>query len=253
MSRSFGPSFHDGFELTEEKLRRLHDLAVQRIKRATTNPMLTYKLRYKNNATKLDFTSLDEVILETHGGNQIIESLLIEMKEPQSSEITFEFIWPNNLGQVSMRYRIYGDEDWAKVTYTELQVKIEGIKDFSFALLLYKPLFASVAILLEGLVGIHLVASIIVLISHSSLPIIPFGAPLSTLVAETVFLIATLSTIWVGFFFFPTYNFCWGDYASKVQKRRNMGNRILTTVWGIFVAGILVSVISYIITAGIHV
>ncbi len=64
----------------------------------------------------------------------------------------------------------------------------------------------------------------------------------------TLVLILLATSFRVISYFFPPYNFCWGDYVEIFDRRQNVGKFIITGVIIALMIGIIASIVANIIT-----
>ncbi|HYT40832.1 MAG TPA: hypothetical protein VEP90_00670, partial [Methylomirabilota bacterium] len=72
--------------------------------------------------------------------------------------------------------------------------------------------------------------------------------PAGVLIASVVFLVLLLTGFFAIIYFFPPYNFCWGDYLTTFQKKQSTGKYILTVVIFGLVLSVAGSIIATLIT-----
>lgn len=280
-------AFRNGFLLTEQEFRRMHDSMTQQIKKVVgqDNFSTAFELKFRNGAIA-ETSLLDDVFSQENSGTASIHRLrmkLIENKDEYPHVISVEFTNVDaefDLSLVpSIEYLIIGnDRDWVFITSSQIDDRISKIKRFApnqlatrkgffvtAFLMFFISLLISVLTLssvgkdtrtlraldvvseqwksgeihdpVEALLAIEKVKADPSIgtaqILHEPTAFIPF--------AILVFLMLGVIIWW---FFFPIYNFYWGDYIKIFDRKQSIGKFILV---GIFIS-IVISVFSNYLT-----
>lgn len=218
-------NYHHGFILTEQDLWSIKDDIEQQMERETKEDVIiAFELTYKNGA-KATKASLNDVISENNGGKWEIRGFKMEaVNRSRSLRIRIEFRVPpvpanrdNTTRPYSISYYILGNErDWVYLTSSKLDDRIARIKGLPISDYGIFPIII-------GFVG----AFLLVGITNGSHPTyIPIGIKISLYLAALLFIIGGITAI----YYFPRYNFCWGDYLTKFSNRRAVGKYIFNTI-----------------------
>ena len=123
-----------GFELTEQELRRVHDVADQQMKRGLPDGKYetAYEVRYQNGAIA-EPKSLDEILAQENWGSTSIRlvtlTLADNLKDPKTKiGVTFaDSVAMDN--ERSIAYEVEGeDRDWVFVASSQLSERISRIE-----------------------------------------------------------------------------------------------------------------------------
>jgi hypothetical protein len=231
--------FSNGFVLTEQELRRIYALMVQRIKQIVNDDDIVdvFELKFKNGIV-VKKASLDEIISENNSDKWEIQELkmgVLSKSRPSEVQIGISFKKINSPSKKdemhsSIYYFILGDDrDWVYITSSELDERIAKIKQY--------------LMVFYGLLAIILGTFILIM---SLIIFFPPGSSGPSLSDEIIALFVSGLIISGGIaviYGFPSFNFCWGDYIGIFNKRQTVGKFIIFTV----IIGIVLGIISGII------
>lgn len=135
-------SFQQGFELTEQELRRIYDVMSQQISRVVNSPKSSFEIKFRNGVISEPLT-LDEIFQLENIGSGAIERLQVQISDgadkPEYS-IKIEFINTASeaeSGTDSIKYTVIGsDNNWVFVTSSQIEERISRVKRFAFNRLL---------------------------------------------------------------------------------------------------------------------
>jgi hypothetical protein len=155
-----------GFELNEQELRRIHDVANQQMKRALAEKEYEaiYEVRYQNGAIA-EPRKLDGLFDEENWGSSAIRSVQMRFSaetSPSKTLIQIGFIDANFNGtDASIRYLIEGeDRDWVFVASSQLSERIARIQRFNYAGLFGSRYFLPLAFLSILLIAVGITTSV---------------------------------------------------------------------------------------------
>ena len=145
--------YKSGFELNEQELRRLHDVADQQIKRALSNAEYEtlYAVKFQNGATS-EFNLIDEVFEGENWGSSATRLVALrfrEMAQSPKTKIEIYFADPSACdGRESITYRVEGqDRDWVFVASSQISERISRVERQNFASALSARYFPLVFVL----------------------------------------------------------------------------------------------------------
>lgn len=129
-----------GFELTEQELRRIHDVADQQMKRILTDGKYetAYEVRYQNGAIAEPKT-LDEIFEQENWGSASIRLVALRFAdklETPKTKISVTFADPDAIENADrpIFYEIEGeDRDWVFVASSQLSERISRVERFNWA------------------------------------------------------------------------------------------------------------------------
>lgn len=254
--------YKKGFTLNEQELRRIHDVAFQQMKQliGADNVTSIFRMRSKNNFLA-EKNSIDEIIVENNGGEWEIQQLTIlvlDKKELESEKlpvpsirIVFEkpeirdnynpffFIYPSIYSTIRSE-----DRDWVYITSSQIEDRLLRVQHFSLKLLLPKVIRNFIVPLIGTL--LFLLLFLIFFIPVNSFHFLNITMlPTSDLITGIIALFLFGSAILTSIYFFPPYNFDWGDYRSSLEKKHSRGKFILTVI----IIGIIINVVAAFISA----
>lgn len=230
-------SLSNSYVLDEPELRRIHQVLTEQVVQAYKSDDIrtTFNLKLKNQMT-FDKTSLDEIFAESNGGEHAIQELEIDITNRSSRDnISISF---SKSEFRSIRYTINGnDRSWVTISQSVIEERIRNIKR-SFIL---TGTFRFLSQVSSGIIAfvmiIFFLTSFVELLTKTT----PSGGITVSVKDAIVFLIGFILLaigIFSYFFFFPPYNFCWGDYIKIYRSRQSIGKFILIVV----LIGIVLSV-----------
>jgi len=131
----------NGFDLSEQELRRIYDSLIQQMDRVNTpeapNLVVTFEVKFRNGVIA-EPTSLDEILGFENIGSGKIERLKILFQKGLDSSTTnihLEFVdidSETEIGSDSISYSITGnDRDWVFITSSQLEERLSRIKKFA--------------------------------------------------------------------------------------------------------------------------
>jgi hypothetical protein len=261
VSTEVSQSFNHGFVLTEQELRRIYDTALQQMKQIVGNNEigLSFKLKYKNNFTA-EKSTIDEVLSETNGGVWEVQDLEIEIEETEVGKK-----YSTNENKIVIRfnrtkpflspitYEIKGkSRDWVYLTASQLDDRIAKIKYFSLDHLRNsEPIQITFFILLIAIVA-SIVFMIILFLFTSTKFTLNVGflswVRINNLIIGFIAVILLAISIITGIYYFPAYNYCWGDNRSVFDRKQSRGKFIIIVLIIGLILSILGSVISTYVT-----
>jgi hypothetical protein len=206
-------TFNHGFIIDEQELRRIHSLALQQMKRVIGEDELAekYEVKYKNDLVT-ETACFDEIFSENNGGKWEVQSLTIGL----GTKISQSTLWLNRpqirlslkKGSRPITFSVEGENrDWVHLTGSQLEDRIAKVKR--------KNLWNGQ---LWGAISALAIVTFIFLVVVSFLRLSAAARTLSILLAILSGLIA-LSPFYIPYFF-PAYNFMWGDYLDTFNKRQ---------------------------------
>jgi hypothetical protein len=242
-----------------------------------------YELKYKNGSVSYS-SSIDEVLDQENFGSAAITRLRLDMSDhTESNSVRVEFTNADEeegLSTNAITYRVSGlDRDWVFVTSSQIEERIGKVKRFApnqllvgknrFGILLLPMLFVMILILVAQLPlerkreagadaqlasleqawksgtlkdpteAVLRVAHLLVNVNRDSgnesywMPVAAFGA-----------CFALVGLTYLYFHFNPLYNFLWGDYVAKYEKRRSTGRFLIFGVVLVVLLGVIANLIS---------
>jgi len=237
-------TFRNNFVLDEPEMRRIHKVLTEQMALAIQNNAFTttFNLKLKNQMAFAK-TSLDDVLDESNGGENAIQELEILVKDRSTrNEISLKF---SKDVYASNNYEISGsDRNWVSITQSLIDERIKNLRQ---------------AFVISGTARILL---ILLIFAFAFIDILILGAPIYNSLIHThplgliaisirgliIFLLVT-NLLAIGIFsylyFFPTQNFCWGDYVKVYQRRQSIGKFIIIIV----IVGLVISVLGSIIAS----
>ena len=201
--------FRHGFILTEQELRRIHDIMVGQMGNNRSDEFNSvFELRYKNGI-RAQKASLEEIISENNSGKEEIQELkmaLVKKSRIHETQIEIEFRVPPpppsreaTQRPYSIQYYVLGEErDWVYLTSSKLHDRIAIIK--------LSPILEYIIIfIIAG--GIALL--ILSLLALRPPPSLPLGYIVVGFFVSASLIIGGFA----GMYGFRPYNFCWGDHT----------------------------------------
>jgi len=271
-----------GFVLTEQELRRIHDVADQQMKRALpATPYLTeYELKFRNGAIA-EPKSLDEVFEAENWGSTAVTRVSISFREQQDQPKTRISVKFSDITEAqdseTIGYSLEGDDrDWVFVASSQLSERITRVDRFNAQKALASPitpLLAAIVFLVAMLsfsnretdkalhsesavvrqlqqerdAGVRLDPVDVILRVDESFDGIHVGAGEYIkglgIPAVAIILIILAAKPMVNYVY-PSYNFVWGEYQNEFEKRRGRTRFILVGVLLTVALGILVNLLS---------
>lgn len=255
-----------GFVLTEQELRRIHQLIIDQLHKhfgSTVSVKVLYEIKYRNGSTS-EPNSLDTIFAQENIGSLTITRLKITFTDgnyPSLYNVSLGFTKADleDNGRSSVFYRVIGnDRDWVFILTSLLDERINRIKRFSFAW------SKDISFLAFAFFGLSLSVISVILsssdsqgLTQSKLKIIEenykngrFKDPIEALIeiekhklpAENIEIsfIHLMSIIAIPFglvfllfmwsYFFPAYNLCWGEYINFKKRRESMGKFLFSGI-----------------------
>lgn len=270
MKSESSKSFHHGFELSEQEIRRIFDILSQQMRSIAKHDGFETNFEVKfDNGVIASPLSLDEITSQENLGSSAIRRLKINIQGcgPSSTyKASLQFVDPkkeDGEGNRSISYKIEGeDRDWVFVTSSQLEERIGRIKTFTLSgsFLRNFPLVLS-QFLLVTVMLISIFArkpateklSLIeqqwknqeitdlgqLLIDVERIRIEGTSPSLSSIFRDWNVVIVVILVISFGFamfseeivrYLFPPYNFLWGDYIKVYESRKSRRNFIFVVV-----------------------
>ncbi len=230
--------FRHGFILTEQELRRIHDIMVGQMEHNRSDEFNSvFELRYKNGI-RAQKASLEEIISENNSGEEEIQELkmtLVKKSRIHEAQIEIEFRVPPpppsreaTQRPYSIQYYVLGEErDWVYLTSSKLDDRIAIIKQL--------PIFDYTIFIIAG--GIVLL--FFSLLALRPPPSLPLGYKVVGFFVSASLIIGGFA----GMYGFHPYNFCWGDHTKIFNNRRNVAKFIINGVIIALVLSVVGSVI----------
>jgi hypothetical protein len=289
----------NGFELTEQELRRIYDALVQQMERVNTPeaPDLDVKFEVKfRNGVIAEPTTLDEILGLENIGSGKIEKLKIRMEkgiEATKTSILLDFVnidSDTEIGNNAISYSIVGnDRDWVFITSSQLEERLSRIRKFApnqlsnkRQTLLLLQLLLLIPFMLVTLLAlfsstesrkVQLLDKINLVESRWKSGDIKDSAEVSLEIAkiQATFNQIPQSLDWesnkwlvfivVGFvgliglalfwaYYFPFYNFLWGDYIKVYERKKSTGKFIVGGIIFALVISVVANYISAILGIG---
>lgn len=153
-------TYSSGFALTEQELRRIHDVADQQMKRVLPESAYetVYELRYSNGAIS-EFHKLDEVFQQENWGSAAIRLVSLVFREkPEDAKTKIVVTFADVSAAMSntkraISYEIEGeDRDWVFVASSQLSERIARVTRFNIPYFVDSRWFATVTFLLAMIV-----------------------------------------------------------------------------------------------------
>jgi hypothetical protein len=273
-------TYSEGFALTESELRRLHDIQLHQMQKSGCGTVFQtrYELKYLNGCISYP-TSLDEVLAQENFGSIALQRLRMDVfdKDDKESATVIAIQFDNSIGdewdsESPIRFVVRGnDRDWVFITSSMIDERIRKVKLLDLRHLSRGP---SLAIILAAFLSAILVGvapprpvslksldalesawragsikdpvevtlrAVRISLEARQFPIV-VQRMLTGLVA-----IGGASLAFFHFlygYFFPRYNFLWGDYLSLYKKRTSIGRFLLSGVLLAILLGLVVNFIS---------
>jgi hypothetical protein len=257
--------YSTGFVLTEQELRRIHNSLIEQFEKkfsSATDIKGIYEIKYKNGSVS-NPNSLDAIFNQENIGSSGITRLKIKITDnnnPSLYEVTMQF---TNLDVEEGRdlkpifYIVIGhDRDWVSIVASLLDERINRIKRFSLNLSTRYQLL----IMMAALPFVMFPSAYWQLSNRESqllnqLNIIEenykrglLKDPIEALIQieklklidknEAWLLVSPFISVWtipisisiifsLGKYFFPAYNFCWGEYVNFKKGREKQGKFLI--------------------------
>ena len=273
-------AYYSGFVITEQDLRRLQTIAEDQFKKIHPNekPAISFQINYDNGAVA-ETTSIEDVLQEENTGSTRITRLRFRSevgKGKNATRLTLEFANTDSDQQaeaVSMKYRIHAkSRDWVFVSSSLFEERLAKLRRFAPSQLLSKRSSRFVAtILIPIALMVSMFAGLPSLYSKRQDVLVQLEARWSqgkltdpveamlilqknspdysffAIFAPTVYTLCAITLLaacyWLALRYYPTYNFCWGDYVQEFARKEARRKLILIGI----VLALLVSVIGSII------
>ena len=278
-------SFYHGFILSEQEFRRIIDTIVQQLKKSIneTEPLLSYELKFENGVIAKT-TSIDEIFsVENSGSGEIIRIKIVGEIGSEENYHKIELSFRNSTSEnessnIPINHIIKGkSKDWVFVTSSLIEERIKkikkvnlvtkatsskrGVADFILMPFMLLILIGTVAttIYLEKDNYIEEIETKwkakeitdpieVLLIFEKQKSALKDLEPMKyVLVGAFGLMVIFLFARYFFLKFYPSYNFCWGDYLEKFNKKGKFRKGFMT----IFIIGILVSIIGGLIANNI--
>ena len=245
MSIRVSKTFRNNFVLDEPEMRRIHKVLTEQMALATQNNAFTttFNLKLKNQMAFAK-TSLDDVLDESNGGENAIQELEILVKDRSTrNEISLKF---SKDEYASSSYEISGsDRNWVSITQSLINERIKNLRQAFMISGTARSLLKLYTIFVLAFIAIIILgAPIYNALIHSH----PLGLIVISIRGLIIFLLVT-TLLAIGIFsylyFFPSQNFCWGDYVKVYQRRQSIGKFIIIIV----IVGLVISVLGSIIAS----
>ncbi|MGQ4647449.1 hypothetical protein [Lyngbya aestuarii] len=284
MKTEVSNSFSHGFVLTEQELQRIHNLIIEQTQAVSDTIYITYELKVKNGSI-IELNSLEELFLLDNIGATAIKRLKITVadKKNYSSYKTFlEFRDADAENATnSIEYRIIAkDRTWVSVTTSKLEERINKIKRLALNQLITNK-FRYILLSITFTVATMLVSFLVIKERHQTLlePLISLESqwkngkitdPVEAILliekakirSETELLnivpfiylfllpipLVTLVLVWQ--YCFPPYNFCWGEYLTIFDRRRNVGIFLMMAIIFVFAVVVIANCIMLLFSIG---
>jgi hypothetical protein len=131
-------AFEHGFVIDEQEMRRIHNLALQQMKRVTKEEEITekYEVKYHNDLAT-ETTCFDEIFSESNGGKWEIQSLVIDLgtkfdrASPLLTKSQIRLSFKKGYHPVKIHI-VSEDRDWVYLTSSQLEDRIAKIKRTDF-------------------------------------------------------------------------------------------------------------------------
>lgn len=246
MNTEMHNSFQDGFLIKREELENIYNQIVSRAKMKSEDIEVKIAVGYQNKL-EVEHASLDSIFAENNGGSQSIRSISINISHGSRTlpNDRYSIYFTVKADSTSIFYRIKGnDREWVLSTGNALEERIAKIKrkrldEVTLILLTISVLGPTVLLMIGATItafSLNASASLKTLLCLLSV----------TAIAALIFLIK-----WK--YFFPAYNFCWGDYFDTFNDRKNKKNGIIFLIGVPLLLGIIGSVIATLLTLSISV
>lgn len=284
----------NGFDLSEQELRRIYDSLIQQMDRVNTpeapNLVVTFEVKFRNGVIA-EPTSLDEILGFENIGSGKIERLKILFQKGLDSSTTnihLEFVdidSETEIGSDSISYSITGnDRDWVFITSSQLEERLSRIKKFApnqlarkrqslllFQILLLIPfmlimLFTTISLaehrndeLIDKINQVESswksgkiedpvqVTLELAKIRANTTEISQYLLDWETnkwfiFIMVGVLALSGLAIFW--WYYFPFYNFLWGDYVKVYERKKSVGKFIVIGVLSSIIISVVANYIS---------
>jgi len=151
-------SFTHGFVLSEQELRRIHDIMYQQMKTATTPDdeiVSSFEIKYQNGVIS-NPESLDEIVAQENFGSTAIRRLLMSTQAKAGEGRNTISVQFTNIDKADsdendrpVKFKVIGnDRDWVFVTSSHLEERIGRAKTPSLSSRFFRDISLAVMILL---------------------------------------------------------------------------------------------------------
>jgi hypothetical protein len=258
---------YHGFILTEQELRRLIALSEEQLQKSSPDekPSTSYVIKYENGAIA-ETTSLDEVLQQENTGSSAVVKLRVKSeigKGRRPTRINVEFIDKDTGDEndsASIKYHIYGKtRDWVFVTTSLIEERITKIKRFSFNQFLSKssvrffgslivPTVLMIALFIglpsmagrrqkaiteveslwkQGQIKDPIDAMLRLQKTNPEYDVLSYFMPAIYIL---IFILILIGMYILCLRYYPTYNFCWGDYLHEFNRKESKRKFVLIGV-----------------------
>ncbi|MCD5360310.1 hypothetical protein [Chromobacterium aquaticum] len=269
-------TFSWGFVLSEQELRRIAQTATEHILKTTAQIDVDFTAcAHLSNGATTESSSIDDLVALENDGSKAIESVRLEWKCKSAPErfhvlLIFQNAAKNRKNWDSISLSIESDSrDWAFVASSELEERIKRTKIMAWDAILNGK-WSTLALLLFSTITMLTIMSFFgtgrdshILLQEQyqagklknaieaiiALERIKNQQSLANLLTPMVlamiapyllfFLFGKLSP-WLA----PSYNFCWGDYVARFDRKRQIRNFVLSAIFLALLISIVANFVS---------
>lgn len=270
MKTEITKTYKSGFALTEQEMRRVIQACTEHAGKIDGGaPYRTILEATLKDGSIISVDKTDDLFTLENGGGKTIQKVSLSMAsenegEPWEISVLFQNATHNPKDWTSVSLKICGSSrDWAFVTASDLEDRIKRIKSISYEAI-FSSKFSVFFVMIISIVTINLVTSIYSpskkthAILQQQYDAGKFHDPIQALIAleqirnERTFLSETMPMLMgIGlpllvFFVLsfvlprisPSYNFCWGDYLTYYERRK----QVQMIFWTVVVLGLIVAI-----------